>query len=140
MCSHLQSSEVNCMPLQKRTLLKKLPSLLKLLEEVKEELRTLKSNSTSRNFQRVSDGILPQRPYAETLKLNKSKPILVVKPRKDQASVDTKKLIRTKIDHLNISTFREAKNRAVIIGCESKQSITELKLQLSDNLDKEEYT
>lgn len=151
-CSELQPSEVKCMPLQKRSLLfvctsckdivRKLPSMMKLLEEVREDLRYLKANNTNRHITSTADGILPQKPYSEVLKHNKAKPVLVVKPKKDQTSVDTKKEIRRKIDPsgLNISEFREAKSGTVIIGCESEQSITELKFLLADNLDKEEYT
>lgn len=56
--------------------------------------------------------------------------------------MDTKKEIRSKLDHLGftISKLREAKSRAVVIGCEKKQTITELKWTLADNLNTDEYT
>lgn len=151
-CSELQPSEVKCMPLQKRTLVflctnckdivRKLPSMVKVLEEVREDLRFLKANNTNGQFPNEADKALPQKSYSEVLKLNKVNPVVVIKPKREQASLDTKKEIRRKIDPsgLNISKFRQAKSGAVVIGCESKQNIDDLKSQLANNLNKDEYT
>ncbi|CAG9771470.1 unnamed protein product [Ceutorhynchus assimilis] len=66
----------------------------------------------------------------------KSEPVIIVKPKKDQNSRDTKKEIRRKVnpDGINISKFRQGSNGTVIIGTENIKHMDSLKNQLSKEM------
>ena len=71
--------------------------------------------------------------YAEVLKQNKVNEVIMVVPKNSQDSLFTKNKIRSKVDPsgFNVSRFREAKNGAFIIGCDTKEGISSLRTQLA---------
>lgn len=66
----------------------------------------------------------------------KNEPVIIVKPKKDQNSRDTKREIRRKVNPngINISKFRQGSNGTVIIGTENSKHMDSLKNQLSKEM------
>lgn len=71
------------------------------------------------------------RKYSEAVKEKKKENILIIKPKTQQESEDTKKIVKDKIDIRNmevgISKLRKGGRGAVILGCETGEEMKRLK-------------
>lgn len=164
-CSGLSASEVKCMPLQKRQLLfvcegckllmRKLPRLVSLMDDMRNDLRELKirmedaagrSDALERqrvNHQsgvgdfsqhsQVTDNVVGS--YADVLK-TKPEAVMIVKPKSQQLSSVTKRDIRQKVDPLEISVskFRQVSKGGVVIGCDNEDETEKLKNEITEKL------
>lgn len=162
-CSELCSSEIKCMPLQRRVLKfvciqcrnfelydilsksvedkqKIIDSKDEIINLLKEKIKTLEDNAQIKEFTNESNtnlyaGLKPQ--FADVVK-QKREPVLIVKPTNNQGSDETKKAIKSLINPIeigvNISGIRQASKGTVIIGCESQSDRNLLKTKFADKL------
>lgn len=150
-CAQLSSSEVRCMPLQKRTLiyacenckdvLKKVPSLIVLMEEVQKQLTIANRTNTTR-----VPLPLPQTPrqmqYNEAVKKKVVEEVIVIKPKdKTQDSLKTKKTIEEKINPTaigaGVSRVKYVRDGGIAISCTKKEDIKNLSENIKKKLSKE---
>ena len=139
-CADLQSSEVKCMPLQRRrlvflcgsclTVTKQIPLITKMLADIKNEIERMKGQIP------ISTHVEKSLSYVDVLKQKKPESVVIVRPKNNQAISDTKRKIRQKVDPagLGISKFKVVSNGKVVIGCEDKNQIKNLKSQLRSTL------
>lgn len=162
-CSELSSSELRCMPLQKRTLkfnCKKcrnfeLMEILqntigdksKIIEDQELIIELLKEKIN--NFEKMQNN----QTYANVIKNNQinspfnlattTTPTLIIKPPKDQHADKTKQEIINKVAptklKIGIKEFKQTKQGDIIIKCQTKEEIETLKNAVEKNLGRE-YT
>lgn len=81
-----------------------------------------------------------QRSYSEAVK-EKKESILIIKPKKEQESETTRKMIKEKVDITNlavgITKLSKGGKGSIIFGCESEREIKRLKDTVSEKLGKE---
>ncbi|XP_039313145.1 uncharacterized protein LOC120359509 [Solenopsis invicta] len=94
------------------------------LENVKQEIETLK-----KMIHGSKEG--PQRSYSEAVKEKKKENVIIVKPKLQQESEDTKKVIKEKVDIKNmamgVTKLKKGSKGVVIMGCESGEEVKKLK-------------
>ena len=104
---------------------------------VKQELDNLK-----RLVQEITNGPKKgmQRSYCEAVKEKKKENVIIIKPKMQQGSEATKKLIKEKVDIKNmavgITKFKKGSKGTVIIGCETGEEVKTLKETVQDKLGK----
>ncbi|CAH1974120.1 unnamed protein product [Acanthoscelides obtectus] len=143
-CAQLSSSEVRCMPLQKRTLLyacvnckdvlKKIPNLVIFMEDIKKQLAD-KSTTTPVPIP------IQQSQYSDVLK-KRCEEVIVIKPKdKTQDSSKTKKVVEEKINPaeigVGVSRVKYVKEGGIAISCTKKEDITNISENIKEKLDKE---
>lgn len=110
--------------------------IIALLEEKNRDLL----NKVNKLEGQLLDGAVMNVPtgklFAEVVKRKAPEAVLLVKPKNDQNSRQTKKDIRLKIDpvDINVSKFREVKNGGVVIGCADRKDIDTLRNRLVGQL------
>lgn len=146
-CAQLSSSEVRCMPIQKRTLiyacngckdvLKKIPSFINLMEEVGKQLSTVaEMNKAQMSL------TLPPMKCAEVAKKKKVEEVVVIKPKdKTQDSSKTKKVIEEKINPIalgaEVSRIKYVREGGVAISCTNKEDLKNISENIEKKLNKE---
>ncbi|XP_070169431.1 uncharacterized protein PF3D7_1120000-like [Polyergus mexicanus] len=99
-----------------------------LLEELKRMIQGEGSGSTG--------GI--QRSYSEAVKEKKKENVIIIKPKIQQESEVTKKLIKEKVDIKNmamgITKLKKGSKGTVIMGCETGEKMKTLKATVQDKL------
>lgn len=144
LCSSLTGSEKKCMPLQKRLLifaceeckevLKKIPSLLQIMEEVKKQL----VNVGNTGLQPPS---MPVMKYSEKVK-RRPEEVIVIKPKdKKQESLVTKKAIEEQINPseigVGISQVKFVREGGVAISCARAQDVENMSHSVENKMSKE---
>lgn len=98
------------------------------LNDLKREIAVLKENVGENSIKSV-DKI--QKSYAETVSDKKKENVVIIKPKKQQASETTKQQVKEKVDITNmaigISKFKKGGNGSIILGCESTGEMDKLK-------------
>lgn len=88
------------------------------LEEIKQEFEILKESMKRKVDESIDNG----RNYANAVSEKRKESVLVVKPKKQQESEITKKLVKKKINIINIAMgitkLRKGNKGMVILGCE----------------------
>lgn len=152
-CANLSSSETRCMPLQKKMLffacddckcvLKNIPKLVLLMEEVKEQLRDIKSSNPNQLQQplRVPYSEITQRKKHED-PVKKNEEVIVVKPKdKQQDSLTTKKAIERQINPSSIgaevSRVKFVRDGGIAISCTKKDDIKNISHNIRDKMSTE---
>lgn len=143
-CANLTASESKCMPLQKRLLLlmctecrkllARLPYIMKILDEVKNDLDTIKNNKEMCNSMTTCNT------YAEALSSNRNQaskprivntPTLVIKPKKQQDIKQTQAEIEANINpmelKIGINSIRPSKQGNMIIKCPTQRDFEAMK-------------
>lgn len=130
-CAGLSSSETRCMPLQRRTLvfccddcktvIKKIPSLVILMEEVKQQLLKLEHQPVQ-----VSVPHIPK--YNEVVRGKRPEEVVVIKPLdKQQDSLTTKRAVEAQINPSTIgaevSRVKFIRDGGIAISCEKAEDI-----------------
>lgn len=160
-CASLSASEIKCMPLQKRLLillcnecrelLAKTPLMLKQMEEIKTEIKSLMTEikSLKNDTDRYNTKGLENNLYAQVLRNRSEKyeenkgglPSLIIKPKQKQKSEKTKKDLRNQIQpsqlKIGIKNMRETKQGGMVIKCSEKEDIKLLKQAAEDCLGKD---
>lgn len=141
-CSNLSASEVKCMPLQKRLLifscdsckevLKKIPTLVTLLEDVKHHLASMNSSN--------SQCPVSTQKYSEVIK--KKQEVIVIKPKdKNKGSSSTKKAIEEQIDPKSIgaevSKIKFVREGGIAISCTGRDDITNISNSIRDKMSRD---
>lgn len=107
------------------------------LEEIKQELQTLRENVQGR----VGSVGKEPKSYAGAVVGRKRESVIIVKPKKQQESEMTKKLVKENINitdmAVGITKLRKGNNGTVILGCESKSEMEKLKVTVQNKLGKE---
>lgn len=89
------------------------------LEEIKQEFEILKKSMKRKVDESIDNG---RRNYANAVSEKRKESVLVVKPKKQQESEITKKLVKEKINIINIAMgitkLRKGNKGVVILGCE----------------------
>lgn len=79
-----------------------------------------------------------KRSYSEAVKEKKKENIIIVKPKMQQESEETKKLIKEKVDIKNmamgITKLKKGSKGTVMIGCETGEEMEKLKVTVQDKL------
>lgn len=108
------------------------------LEEIKLELEEMKKNIQERFRETAGDG---RKSYASATKKETKESVIIVKPKKQQESETTKKLVKEKINITNmavgITKLRKGNKGTVILGCESESEMEELKVTVHNKLGKD---
>ncbi|XP_077277355.1 uncharacterized protein LOC143905676 [Temnothorax americanus] len=104
-------------------------------EVVHEELSNVKQEL--KNLKKIIQGIEygskagTQRSYSEAVKEKKKESLIIVKPKVQQESEDTKKVIKEKVDIKNmamgITKLKKGSKGVVIMGCETGEEVKKLK-------------
>lgn len=150
-CANLTSSEVRCMPLQKRVLLlicdeckvfiARMPHMIKLMEEMKRDIDAIRNEMKTSLSMRSYATVLQNSPETKG-KLKSSLPTIVIKPKVTQRTQKSKKEIQDSIDpaklNLGIKNLRETKQGNIVITCDSEQDIKLIKEEAERKL-KENY-
>lgn len=144
-CSKLSSSEVRCMPLQKRLLIfscdnckeviKGIPKLLLLMEDVKKQLEYVKNQNSQ---------ITPPLPtmstkkYSEVVRKTQEEVIVVIPKDKKQDSTTTKKDIEEQIDPSTIgaqvSRVKYIRDGGVAISCTKREDINKISQNITQKM------
>lgn len=149
-CSLLSSSEVKCMPLQKRiliyicndcrALLARMPYIIKMIEELKNDVKEIKqfhsickpTNEYSENTHLGDHSIKPN--YAKVLKEG----VVVVKPTKPGINLGSKEKVKRQVDPaelgIGIKNMKETKDGAVIIKVRNEEEANKLKSSLEPKI------
>lgn len=104
-------------------------------EVVREELGNIKQElgEMRRMIQETTCGPSrgPQRSYSEVIKEKKKENVIIVKPKIQQESEATKKLIKEKVDiksmAMGITKLKKGSKGTVIMGCEAGEEVKKLK-------------
>lgn len=106
------------------------------LVSFKRELDELKQNMHGGNPVIAGSG----KSYSEAVK-EKKESILIVKPKKEQESETTRKIVKEKVNikdlAVGITKLRKGGKGSVILGCESEREIKQLKDTVSEKLGKD---
>lgn len=107
------------------------------LGEIKQELQTMKEEVQGR----VGNVGNEPKSYAGAVVGRKRESVMIVKPKKQQESEMTKKLVKENINitdmAVGITKLRKGNNGTVILGCESKSEMEKLKVTVQNKLGKE---
>ncbi|KMQ86893.1 rna-directed dna polymerase from mobile element jockey-like protein [Lasius niger] len=105
------------------------------LFDFRRELEELK-RSMQENTEKSVDKV--QKSFSAVVKEKKNENVIIVKPKKQQTSEDTKKQVKEKVDisslAVGIAKLRKGVNGSVILGCESSGEIEKLKASVHDKL------
>jgi len=97
------------------------------LVNIRRELEDMKQNIQGSTAEIARSG---QKSYSETVK-EKKESILIVKPKREQESKTTKKVVKDKVDIKNLAVgiikLRKGKG-SVILGCKSESEMKQLKV------------
>ncbi|XP_071579731.1 uncharacterized protein [Temnothorax nylanderi] len=111
-------------------------------EIVREELQSIKLEfeELRRSIQeeiKGSPGDAP-RSYCEAVRSKKKESVIIVKPKNQQESEATKKLVKDRVDIKNlgvgITRLRKGNNGTVILGCESEGEMEKLKATVQNKM------
>lgn len=112
-------------------------------EVVQEELGNIK-REWMEDFRRMIQGGAnaplerTQRSYSEAMKEKKNENIIIIKPKMQQESEATKKMIKEKVDIKNmavgITKLRKGSKGTVILGCETEEEMEKLKTTVQAKL------
>lgn len=106
------------------------------LVSFKKEFEELKQNMHGGNAVIAGSG----QSYSEAVK-EKKESILIVKPKKEQESETTRKIVKEKVNikdlAVGITKLRKGGKGSVILGCESEREIKQLKDTVSEKLGKD---
>jgi hypothetical protein len=104
-------------------------------EVVQEELGSVKQEME--NLKKIIQGIEygskggTQRSYSEAVREKKKESLIIVKPKLQQESEDTKKVIKEKVDIKNmamgVTKLKKGSKGVVIMGCETGEEVKKLK-------------
>lgn len=143
-CSYITSSEVKCMPLQKRVLLliceecklfiARMPYMMKLIEEMKKDIEILKTANQNTTYASTLQGNI--NPKEDVIK--KNPPTIIIKPKVPQDSGKSRKEIQASVNptslNVGIIGIRETKKGSVVVKCETEQEMTRLKKDVENRL------
>lgn len=80
-----------------------------------------------------------KRSYSDVTKDNKKENIMIVKPKTQQDSKETKKIIKAKVDiknmNIRVTKFRTSNNGTVILGCDEGKDFKRLKETVKEKLE-----
>ena len=106
-----------------------------MIKELQEELGNVKQELE--NLKKMIQGTVcgskegSQRSYSEAVKEKKKENVIIVKPKMQQESEATKKLIKEKVDiksmAMGITKLRKGSKGTVIMGCETGEEVKKLK-------------
>lgn len=154
-CWALSASEAKCMPLQKRllllicddckTLLVRMPYMMKVLENMRKDVEHLKQNISAAVLLGANEKS-PEKPlYSDVIKTNnveKSRisntPTLIIKPKQTQEVKETKKDIQQYINptdlKIGIKNLTSTKKGTIIVKCTNKEDMEKLKTAAENSL------
>lgn len=135
-CANITPSEVKCMPLQKRvlllmcdecrTLVARMPFMMRLMEEMKRDIETIKSEMKS-TFKEKSYATVLQNNHNDKVNIKTNLPTIVIKPKVAQNSQRSRKEIQTAINpaklSLGIRNIKETKQGNIVVKCDTEQDI-----------------
>lgn len=105
------------------------------IRNIKQELEELKKMLCGKLTGTVN------KSYSEVTKEKKKENVIVIKPKIQQESEATKKIIKEKVDIKNMSTgitkLRKGNRGTVIMGCETGEELKELKVAVETELGKD---
>lgn len=151
-CVDLSASEVKCMPLRKRLLLlicdnckkllARLPYLVGIIENMKEDIEKIKSRAEFSNTVPKSYSEVIKEEHNPAVNINKTRtknfPTLIIKPKSTQTGEKTKQDLKNKINptllNIGIRNSKCTKQGNVVLKCETKDDIEKLKKETEKTL------
>lgn len=105
------------------------------LEEIKQEVKILEKNVLGRIGETKGNAL---KSFADAVIGKKKESVIVVKPKNHQESEKTKKVVKEKINitdmAVEITKLKKANKGNVILGCESKSEMENLKVTVQNKL------
>lgn len=147
-CSNVTSSEARCIPLQKRVLLlicedckqliARLPHMLKIMEDMKKDIESLKSSVQCSIQGKNFATIVKTQPINAANKVKETLPTLILKPKTSQkgeaSKAEIKKSINPSALSIGIRNMTETKQGNIVIKCETKQDMDKFKVEAANKL------
>ncbi|CAH1957455.1 unnamed protein product [Acanthoscelides obtectus] len=140
-CVNLTSSEVRCMPLQKRVLLlicdeckqliARMPYMVKMMEEIKRESPDLKANYRKDTYANV----LKNTTSAPDSINKPSLPTITIRPKSQQnIGKNKEELINPCEINVGIKNINEPKKGNIVLKCDTEQELERLKKSAESKL------
>lgn len=160
-CSNLSASEARCMNLQKRIMrllcrnciqfMEKLPTLINTIEEMRQELnsvkeivsKTDKEISENKIVKQISGGSQGRhenvlKSYSEVVQSQANKEVLIVKPKEKKLHNEVKKDLINNVDpialNVDVKMGRNLRDGGVILECINEGSINTVKDKIVKDL------
>lgn len=150
-CLNLTASEIKCMPLQKRLLLlictecrkllARLPYIIKVLDEIKEDVEGLKQRNATQEV------VHPSRTYAGAVQGDgvgarggrvQNIPTLIIKPKNNQDVKQTREEIYRNVNpaelKVGIKSLRTTKQGGVVVKCATERELNIFKEAVGETL------
>ncbi|EZA50288.1 hypothetical protein X777_11299 [Ooceraea biroi] len=116
----------------------KIDCIVRSIKEMKDEMMKQKIQG---EIVDLGAGGMTQRSYSNIVKKKAKESIIIVKPKVQQGSEDTKKVIKEKINIKNIAVgitkMRKGNKGTVVLGCETGEEIETLKNTVQEKLGKD---
>lgn len=137
-CVTLSASEQRCMPLNKRTLIfacdgckvvvKKIPSIISLIEELKQQIENMNVKETSTHV----------KTFSEVVKKTREE-VIVIKPKnREQGSSATRKAIEKQVNPgtigAEVSRVRFVRDGGVAISCKKREDIKNISEKIKKHM------